>query len=122
MQICIHAQSHNVEKRAAATKGQRSALHQYGEEQNLQQKGKCAQDYLQENKTTDRDRNESSWVLAEDGSHPLSHKNITGGCCAKSPVYKEKIINTYGHAAAIIRTPASTFRANTGRQELTKKP
>ena len=122
MQICIHAKSHNEEKRAAATKGQRSALTQYGEEQHLQQKGKCAQDYLQENKTTHAPRNESSWARAEDGSHPLSHKIITGGCCAKSPVYKEKVIITYGHAAAIIRTPASTFRANTGRQELTKKP
>ena len=57
-------------------------------------------------------------VRAEDGSHPLSHKIITGDCCAKSPVYKEKIIITYGHAAAMIRTPAS----NTGRQELTQKP
>ena len=44
MQICIHATSHNEEKRAAATKGQRSALQQNGEEQHLLQRGKARQE------------------------------------------------------------------------------
>ena len=76
-----------VKRRAAATKGQRSALQQNGEERHLLSKGQVRTRVItQKKKTTDTRNNESSCVRPEDGLHLVTHIYLQSGRWLKSPV------------------------------------
>ena len=59
---------------------------------------------------------------SEDGSHPVSHKNIRTGRVANSPVHNCMVLYRYGGAVWRIRGLISMFRANPRLEKFIRIP